>query len=68
MEKMSITAYILGSIMLIVSCFTPSVTLTWLFGALAVAFLIVGCILQFNAHRIVQHNYIIHHTGDKPFR
>lgn len=49
MKTLSIISYVIGSILLIVSCFTTSVTMTWWMGGLAVLFLIVGCIFQFNA-------------------
>lgn len=47
MKTLSILAYIIGSVLLIVSCFTAGVTLTWILGAVATVFLIIGCILQF---------------------
>lgn len=51
MKTLSIICYIIGSILLIVSCFTTSVAVTWWLGGIAVVFLIVGCIFQFNANR-----------------
>lgn len=49
MKTLSIISYVIGSILLIVSCFTTSVSLTWWMGGLAVLFLIGGCVFQFNA-------------------
>lgn len=51
MKTLSILSYIIGSIMLIVSCFTTGVTLTWWLGGIAVLFLVLGCIFQFNANK-----------------
>lgn len=47
MKTLSIISYIIGSALLIASCFTTGVTLTWVLGAIAVVFLIIGCVLQF---------------------
>lgn len=58
MKTLSIIAYAIGSILLIISCFTVSVSVTWWLGGIAVLFLIIGCILQFQANR---HKYS-HHT------
>lgn len=51
MKAFSIVFYILGSILLIVSCFVSSVAATWWFGGSAVVALIIGCICQYNANR-----------------
>ncbi len=59
MKVLSIIFYIIGSILLIVSCFTTSVTVTWWLGGIAVVALIIGCVFQFNANRSNQMNY--HH-------
>lgn len=48
MKTLSIIFYIIGSALLIVSCFTTSVAATWWLGAIAVVFLVAGCIFQFN--------------------
>lgn len=48
MKTLCIICYIIGAILLIVSCFTTGVTVTWILGGLAVLFLIVGCIFQYN--------------------
>jgi lipoprotein len=48
MKSLSILCYIIGSILLIVSCFTTGVTVTWILGGVAVLFLIAGCIFQYN--------------------
>ncbi|MBD5172740.1 MAG: hypothetical protein HDT02_05940 [Bacteroidales bacterium] len=49
MKTLSILGYIIGSILLIISCFTTGVTVTWVLGGAAVVFLILGCVFQFNA-------------------
>lgn len=58
MKALSIISYIIGSILLIVSCFTTGVTLTWWLGGIAVFFLIIGCIFQFNA---TKNRGMVHH-------
>lgn len=47
MKTLSIIFYIIGSGLLIASCFTTGVALTWWLGGFAVACLIVGCVFQF---------------------
>lgn len=49
MKTLSILCYIIGSILLIVSCFTAGITVTWVLGGVAVLFLILGCVFQFNS-------------------
>lgn len=49
MKALSIAAYIIGSILLLVSCFTTGVSLTWWLGGISIAFLILGCVFQFKA-------------------
>ncbi|MDE5869021.1 MAG: intracellular growth attenuator family protein [Muribaculaceae bacterium] len=56
MKTLSILAYSIGFILLLVSCFTTGVALTWWLGGAAVVLLIVGCIFQFNSMR---HNHEI---------
>ena len=51
MKTLSIVFYIIGSILLIISCFTVSVSATWWFGGSAVVALVLGCIMQYNANR-----------------
>lgn len=51
MKTLSIIFYVIGSILLITSCFTVSVAVTWWLGGIAVVFLVVGCIFQFNLNR-----------------
>lgn len=51
MRTLSVILYVAGSALLIASCFTSSVALTWWFGIVAVALLIVGCVMQFNLKR-----------------
>lgn len=47
MKTLSIISYVIGGILLLVSCFTTSVAATWWLGGIAVAALIVGCVAQF---------------------
>lgn len=47
MKALYIILYAIGCILLIISCFTSSVTLTWWLGSISVIFLIGGCICQF---------------------
>lgn len=49
MKTLSIILYIIGSILLIVSCFVNSYAATWWIGGIAVIFLIGGCVCQFTA-------------------
>lgn len=49
MKTLSIIFYIIGSILLIVSCFVNSYAATWWIGGIAVIFLIGGCVFQFTA-------------------
>lgn len=58
MKTLSVIFYIIGSLLLIISCFTTGVALTWWLGGIAVVCLIAGCIFQFNANK---HNSYIHH-------
>ncbi|MBD5284412.1 MAG: hypothetical protein HDS31_07420 [Bacteroides sp.] len=51
MKTLSILAYVIGSILLIISCFTSGVAATWWLGGIAVVFLIAGCIFQFQANK-----------------
>lgn len=60
MKTLSIIFYIIGSILLIASCFTTSVTATWWLGGIAVVALIVGCVFQFNSNQSNQANYHNH--------
>lgn len=57
MKTLSILCYIIGSGLLIASCFTTGITLTWVLGGAAVVFLILGCIFQFNTSKHHSVNY-----------
>lgn len=58
MKTLSIISYAIGCILLMISCFTISISLTWWLGGIAVAFLIGGCIFQFNVVKEEQrHNH-----------
>lgn len=61
MKTLSIISYAIGSILLIISCFTTSVAATWWFGGIAVLFLIGGCIFQFQANKNNTSGYIHRH-------
>lgn len=60
MKTLSVIFYIIGSILLIVSCFTTSISATWWLGGLAIVALIIGCVCQFNSNHINQMRY--HHN------
>lgn len=49
MKTLAIISYAIGAILLIISCFTTGIALTWWMGGLALLFLILGCIFQYNA-------------------
>ncbi len=51
MKALSIIFYIIGSVLLIVSCFTSSVVATWWLGSAAVVTLVAGCVFQYMASR-----------------
>lgn len=48
MKALSIICYIIGACLLVASCFTTGVALTWWLGGAAVVLLVLGCIFQFN--------------------
>ncbi len=47
MKALYIIFYAIGCILLIITCFTTSIALTWWLGGISVLFLIGGCICQF---------------------
>ena len=49
MKTLSIICYIIGAILLIVSCFMDSEAATWWIGGIAVIFLIGGCVFQYTS-------------------
>lgn len=59
MKTLSVVSYVIGSILLIVSCFTTGVALTWWLGGIAVVFLVLGCIFQFNTNK--HKDFLQHH-------
>lgn len=59
MKTLSIITYFIGSILLIISCFTSGITATWLLGGLAVLFLILGCVFQFNSTKTREYSHHI---------
>lgn len=52
MKTLSILGYVIGSILLIVSCFISGVIAMWILDILAVIFLIAGCVFQYYANKI----------------
>ena len=60
MKILSIIFYAIGSILLIISCFTMCVTATWWLVGIAVACLIAGCVFQFNSNK---NRRYIHHRN-----
>ncbi len=63
MKTLSIISYVIGSILLIISCFTTGVAATWWLGSIAVVFLIGGCIFQFQANKNNAGDYLRRHNG-----
>jgi membrane protein implicated in regulation of membrane protease activity len=51
MKALSVICYIIGTCLLVASCFTSGVALTWWLGGGAVVLLILGCIFQFNVKK-----------------
>ncbi len=47
MKALSIISYAIGFVLLIVSCFTTGVALTWWLGGVALICLILGCVFQY---------------------
>lgn len=47
MKTLSIIFYIVGAILLTISCFTPDATMMWWFGGASVVSFIVGCVCQY---------------------
>lgn len=47
MKALSICSYLLGSILLIISCFVSSLAAIWWLGGIAVVLLIAGCVFQY---------------------
>lgn len=48
MKTLAIICYAIGACLLVASCFTTGVALTWWLGGAAVVLLVLGCIFQFN--------------------
>ncbi len=51
MKTLYIISYIIGSVLLIISCFTTGVAATWWIGGIALLFLVLGCVFQFNSSK-----------------
>lgn len=60
MKTLSIIFYIIGSILLIISCFTLNVSLTWWLGGSALVTLVAGGILQYQADKTSRDTTINH--------
>ncbi len=58
MYILSIISYVIGAILLGISCFTINVATTWWLGGIAVVFLVLGCVFQYNA---TKKRDLIHH-------
>lgn len=48
MKAMSIICYVIGDILMVISCFLTSTAATWWVGGSAVVLLIAGCVFQYN--------------------
>lgn len=48
MKTLAIIAYIIGACLLVASCFTTGVALTWWLGGAAIVLLVLGAVFQFN--------------------
>ncbi len=51
MKALSIIFYTIGAGLLVASCFTTGMALTWWLGGAAIVLIIVGCVLQFNVKK-----------------
>lgn len=63
MKTLAIIFYIIGAGLLIASCFTTGVALTWWLGGAAVVALVAGCVFQYNSgnpHPRHAHRHITH--------
>lgn len=60
MKTLSIVCYLIGSVLLIISCFVSSLAAIWWLGGIAVLFLIAGCVFQYKTRSV---NYR-HKGGD----
>lgn len=47
MKALSIIFYAIGAGLLVASCFTTGMAVTWWLGGAAIVLIIIGCILQF---------------------
>ena len=48
MKALSIIFYAIGAGLLVASCFTTGMAVTWWLGGAAIVLIIIGCILQFS--------------------
>lgn len=48
MKTLSNISYVLGAILLIISCFVTTIAATWWLGGIAIVLLIIGAIFQYN--------------------
>ena len=61
MKTLAIILYIIGSGLLIASCFTTGIALTWWLGGAAVVALVAGCVCQYNANSNSREPKHLHH-------
>lgn len=47
MKVLSILSYVIGSLLLIISCLTASVSATWVISGMAMVLLVAGCVFQY---------------------
>lgn len=59
MKILAIIGYAIGSILLVISCFTTSETATWWLGGIALVCLIGGCVCQYNVNK---NKSYVHHS------
>lgn len=58
MKALAVICYIIGACLLVVSCFSTGVAITWWLGGAAVILLILGCIFLFNQKKRDVNNLI----------
>lgn len=51
MKTLSIIFYAIGAGLLVASCFTTGMAVTWWLGGAAIILIIIGCILQFSVKK-----------------
>ena len=51
MKALSVIFYAIGAGLLVASCFTTGMAVTWWLGGAAIVLIIIGCILQFSVKK-----------------